>query len=123
MEEDDGQFLLDNADNLDEESDGYMMTSIALRERVASCFQTMTADMLRGNVLLLDSCSTVNLITNKNMVHDVRPVKKAMRVRCNAGTTSTNLKGKLGSFPERVWYNPEGVANILSSTLSRSTTT
>jgi hypothetical protein len=37
-----------------------------------------------------------------------------MHVRCNAGVTTTNLMGWLGDFPEPVWFNPKGVANILS---------
>jgi hypothetical protein len=37
-----------------------------------------------------------------------------MHIRCNAGVTTTNFKGWLGDFPERVWYNPDGVANIMS---------
>jgi hypothetical protein len=37
-----------------------------------------------------------------------------MRVRCNAGVRVTNQKGYLGSFPEPVWYDPRGIANILS---------
>jgi hypothetical protein len=37
-----------------------------------------------------------------------------VRVRCNAGTTYTNLQGYLGDFPEPVWYSPGGIVNILS---------
>ena len=37
-----------------------------------------------------------------------------MYVRCNAGVTTTNLMGWLRDYPQPVWYNPKGVANILS---------
>ena len=37
-----------------------------------------------------------------------------MTVRCNAGTITTNQMGWLGDYPEPVWYNPTGIANILS---------
>jgi hypothetical protein len=37
-----------------------------------------------------------------------------MRIRCNARVTTTNLKGWLGNFLEPVWYNPDGVVNIMS---------
>jgi hypothetical protein len=37
-----------------------------------------------------------------------------MRVRCNAGWTITNQIGQLPGYPGKVWYNPDGVANILS---------
>jgi len=45
---------------------------------------------------------------------DIVTVDWHMRVRCNAGVRTTNQQGRLGNFPEPVWYNPKGVANILS---------
>jgi hypothetical protein len=36
-----------------------------------------------------------------------------MDIHCNAGVTSTNLVGGLPGYGE-VWYNPNGIANILS---------
>jgi hypothetical protein len=50
------------------------------------------ADYLKGNILL-DSCSTVNLITNGDMLYDIKEVEWHMQVRCNAGMRSTNLQG------------------------------
>jgi hypothetical protein len=64
--------------------------------------------------LLLDTCSTVNLISNHQMLRDVHIVDKTVHVRCTAGITTTNQMGTLGNFPEPVWYNPSGIANILS---------
>jgi hypothetical protein len=66
------------------------------------------------NTLLLDSCSTVNLIANKSLLHGIHQVPITMHIQSNAGVTTTNLKGWLGDFPEPVWYNPDGVANIMS---------
>ena len=37
-----------------------------------------------------------------------------MRVQCNAGWTVTDLIGHLQGYPGEVWYNPNGIANILS---------
>ena len=37
-----------------------------------------------------------------------------MHVRYNAGVRATNQRGRLGNFPEPMWCNPKGVANILS---------
>jgi hypothetical protein len=65
--------------------------------------------------LLLDSCSTLNLIADKTMLHDIHKVDKRMHVRCNAGVTTMNLTmGWLGDFLEPVWFNPKEVTNILS---------
>jgi hypothetical protein len=78
-----------------------------------SDFVGYTSDSME-NTLLLDSCSTVNLIANKDLLHGIHKVPTTMRIQCNAGVTTTNLKGWLGDFPEPVWYNPDGVANIMS---------
>ena len=37
-----------------------------------------------------------------------------MRVRCNAGWSVTNMIGRLPGYPGEIWYNPDGIANILS---------
>ena len=64
--------------------------------------------------LFLDSCSSTNLISTPSLLHDIHEVKTTLHVRCNAGVLSTNQMGYLGTYPEPVWYNPGGVANILS---------
>eukprot|EP00980_Cylindrotheca_fusiformis_P013967 scaffold3632_cov158-Cylindrotheca_fusiformis.AAC.1 len=37
-----------------------------------------------------------------------------MRVHCNAGTVELTQQGYFGDYPLPVWYNPKGIANILS---------
>jgi len=37
-----------------------------------------------------------------------------MHVRCNAGWAMTNLISQLPGYPGEVWYNPDGITNILS---------
>ena len=69
---------------------------------------------LPNSWLLLDSCSTANLITNRALLHDIHTVDTSIRIRCNALTITTNQKGYLGDYPTLVWYNPKGIANILS---------
>ena len=66
------------------------------------------------DLLLLDSCSTVNLITNKLYVHNIHKVNRRMHVRCNAGVRTTNTMGTLGKFPVPVWVDPPASANVLS---------
>ena len=41
-------------------------------------------------------------------------VDEPIPIHCNAGTVTLTQKGTLGQFPETVWYNPNGIANILS---------
>ena len=64
--------------------------------------------------LFLDSCSSTNLISTLSLLHNIHEVKTTLHVRCNAGVLSTNQMGYFRTYPEPVWYNPEGVANILS---------
>jgi uncharacterized membrane protein YgcG len=101
-DDDDAMYLTDNVDNLDQ-----------VESYPAAHFVGYTSEST-NNALLLDSCSTVNLIASKHMLRDIHMVPTTMHIRCNAGITTTNLKGWLGDFPEPVWYNPNGVANILS---------
>ena len=64
--------------------------------------------------LLLDSCSLTNLISNPKLLHNIHTVDRTLTIRCNAGNVTTNQMGYLGDYPEAVWYNPAGIANILS---------
>jgi hypothetical protein len=79
-----------------------------------SCFQVMATVGLKANMLLLDSCSMVCLLSNGSILHGIHMVNQCMHVCCNAGVWVTNQMGYLGDFPEPVWYDPKGVANILS---------
>ena len=108
--EDEAQFLLESMDNLEENVDGYEMA-----DRLESCFHILK-DMhyLPRDILLLDSCSTVCMICNRELLHGIHKVDRGLSVRCNAGVRTTQLKGYLGDFPEPVWFDPGGVANVLS---------
>ena len=64
--------------------------------------------------ILLDTCSSADLISNPSLLKDIHTVDRTMNIRCNAGYTSTNQMGYMGDYPVPVWYNPEGIANILS---------
>jgi hypothetical protein len=64
--------------------------------------------------VFLDNQSTVNIFYNKALLRDVQVTNWRMRVRCNAGWTVTNLIGQLSGYPGEVWYNPAGIANIIS---------
>ena len=64
--------------------------------------------------ILLDNQFTINIFCNKDLLRDVHKVGRRMRVQCNAGWTVTDLIGRLQGYPGEVWYNPNGIANILS---------
>jgi hypothetical protein len=68
----------------------------------------------RSTWILLDNQSTVDAFTNKELLTNTREVSTTMNIRCNAGVSKTNLQGD--SDYGTVWYNPHGIANILSLT-------
>jgi hypothetical protein len=62
--------------------------------------------------ILLDNQSTVNIFSNKSLLENVGATDRVMNIRCNAGVTRTNMIGDLPGFDGKVWYNPNGIANI-----------
>ena len=64
--------------------------------------------------ILLDSCSTVNIFCNKDLLQNIHKVNKTMKLHCQSGTSSTNLMGTLPGYPEPIWFAPDGIANVLS---------
>ena len=65
--------------------------------------------------ILLDSQSTVDLITNPKILVYIRMVrdKDVIRVHYNSGSKVVNQVGKLPVYVT-VWYEPTGIANTLS---------
>jgi len=68
-----------------------------------------------GGRILLDSQSTVNIFSNSAMVRNVRKANKRLALHCNAGTSYTNMIGDSEHYGT-VWFNPDGIANIISLT-------
>ena len=64
--------------------------------------------------LLIDSCSTVNIISSHDLLHGIHKVSNPIRVRYNAGITTLDQMDYLGDYPQPVWYNRDGRANIMS---------
>jgi len=89
-------------------------SNYSLFHRISNCQKLSKRVDLKSNTLLIDSCLTVNLISNLALLHDIHKVNKPLKVCCNAGVRTTNMMGTLGRFPEPVWHDPNAVANILS---------
>ena len=69
---------------------------------------------LPGLWLLIDSCSSTNLICDKRLLHRIFEAECPMTIHCNAGTVRITHKGYYRTYPEPMWYNPKGIANIMS---------
>ena len=69
---------------------------------------------LPNNWLLGDTCSTANIISDLSLLTNIRKAPHAIAVHCNAGTVLLDSWGDFGTFPKPVWYNPKGIANIMS---------
>ena len=64
--------------------------------------------------LMIDSCSTLNLISNKSWLLDIHEVDTTMHIHSTRGVSITRKMGYLGNYPTPVWYLTNSHANILS---------
>ncbi len=74
--------------------------------------QKKEGGVINKNWVLLDSQSTVNQVSNPALLSNIRRAKNPSIIRCNAGSTSSILKGEFGSV--MVKHSPHGIANVLS---------
>jgi hypothetical protein len=63
--------------------------------------------------ILMDTGSTLDLISNVELLSRVWTVNHRVYIRCNAGCRWTNQQGYLPGYGV-VWYDPQAIANILS---------
>jgi hypothetical protein len=87
--------------------------------RCAECFvqepqSTSSHSTIPQRWVLIDSCSTVDMIADRELLHDIQSTGGSINVHCNAGTVTVRQQGLIGDYPTRVWYNPKGIANIMS---------
>jgi hypothetical protein len=64
--------------------------------------------------ILLDSGSTTDIISNPHLLHDIHTAAEPIWIGSIASRIKLTEKGHLGTYPHPVWYNPKGMANILS---------
>ena len=71
---------------------------------------------INENECLLDNQSTCNAFINEKYLSNIRdaPDGQYLCVHCNAVVTHNNKSGDLLGYSDPVWYNPKGIANILS---------
>ena len=104
-------------DNTSVESDSYSPTPPVVRSFDSEAevnLAAASAGRLPDRWLLLDSCSSVDLVVNPDLLTNLHRPGNTILVRCNAGAVTLDTQGFLGSYPFPVWYHPTGVANIVS---------
>jgi hypothetical protein len=97
--------------NLDGQEDG------AEGQAVEQAHQLMHVSLSQGGELpdnraYLDGCSTVTAFKNGKFLSNIHSVREGIKINCNAGTVTTNKKGRFGGVS--AWYLPDGIANIFS---------
>ena len=78
------------------------------------CHTILDGSSSLQDILLLDSCSSVNLVSNANMLHDIHQDGGQIVVKCNAGKHVLDTKARLGDFAGIIWHDPAGSVNLLS---------
>ena len=65
-------------------------------------------------LVLMDSESTVHLFCNPDLMTDIREAPTRLRISSTGGLSYTRLQGSVPGIKEWVWYDPNGIVNILS---------
>ena len=75
--------------------------------------QPDTSNGIPPTWFILNNGSTVDVFNNKGLLSDVNESNTKMYIHCNAGVSTTYLEGHVRGYG-KVWYAPDGIANILS---------
>jgi Reverse transcriptase (RNA-dependent DNA polymerase) len=108
-----GMFDVDFLDDQPELSNYAFVNAGAVGSENGVVMQIEHDGKLPRDWILLDNQSTVDVFCNKKLLSNIREHSKSMDIHCNAGVSTTNLIGELRGYGT-VWYNPTGIANILS---------
>jgi Zinc knuckle len=63
--------------------------------------------------ILLDNQSTIDVFSNEKLLQNVRKIENTMKIHSTGGVSHTDMVGELPGYGT-VWYQPNGIANILS---------
>jgi hypothetical protein len=103
--------------NLDEQEEG------AEGQAVKEGHQLMHVSLSQGGELpddqaYLDGCSTVTAFKNGKFMSNIHSVQEGIKINCNAGTVTTNKKGRIGGVFIVLWLNAFPIKSGTSGTYS-----
>lgn len=79
-----------------------------------AALHAMPQGMIPSSWIPLDNQSTICCFKDKECLQNIHRANRSVTIHCNAGDTTTDLIGDLPGFPEPVWHDPKGIANVLS---------
>ena len=71
------------------------------------------------NVIILNSGATEHTFCNGEFLRNIETSSQALDLHTNVGSRSITQIGRFGNYEGDVWYDPDGIANVIS--LSRLT--
>jgi hypothetical protein len=83
----------------------------------AQAHQLLNVTLLQGGNLpdhwaYLNGCSTVTAFKSNKYLSELEVMPTGIKINCNASSVTTKQMGKYGRM--KVWYIPDGIANIIS---------
>ena len=110
------QQLLDAFEKDEDIEDYYADLFLCETEHVSASFQVkdgVNGGRIPKEWILLDSQSTTDAYSNPDLLRDIHEVKGSLTIHTQAGKAVTKLRGTVPGYG-KVWYCPNGIANILS---------
>jgi hypothetical protein len=66
------------------------------------------------NIILLDSQSTMDLLSNIKHVHKISRANNKMRLQSNGGSMTVNHKTTMAGYKKKVWFSKDTITNIIA---------
>ena len=116
-ENENGDELIENDGDMFDDYDGNNNNNQNVGPYIDTCHNIARAQKLnsdKSNTIIIDSASTVDVIGDKNILHDIHDALLPLKVKTIGAYTFIKKQSYMGDYPPPVWYHPDGGVNILS---------